>query len=571
MQDELKKLADVCLKCSNPSCMQGCILNNNIKDIMNYVSNKDFDKAYIELSKTQTFGEVCGLLCDESSSCMNYCILAKKNKAVNIKRVEYLLSKMFSDETCLKSNRKIAVIGGGISGLTAAKYFAVKGFQVELFEKNSSLGGVLFDIIPEFRYSDFELSDLLRKFVKLGIIIHYNANFGVNLFEKDLSQFAHIFFAFGNQCFRNYLHSKFVISGIDILKQIKSKSFNQSGMKIIVVGLGNVSIDAARSLKRLGNDVQIFYRRDILSSPASVLELQMLEEEGISVLEKLSPVSVIDEDVAIIKFEKMDLISSDTNKKQMIHTNEFIEVRCDMVVEAIGQYSDFFLTDDLKIDRYSLIGDYVLGPTTFKSSIKHTMDICKSVSEKLFNKTCLFGGSFNPLTVAHEEIINYLLTLFDEIILVPNGDNYPKAGLLNYEERVNIIKEVFKDNRVFISDYEQKNGFKGTRKTLDFYEHPVLVIGDDQLFNLSTWIDYKSLVKENRFLVFTRNKEVSEILDFLEKDEFLKKYQEKFTVKKLNYQDVSSSNFRNSFDESNVSKKVYSYIINNSLYKKKES
>lgn len=180
----------------------------------------------------------------------------------------------------------------------------------------------------------------------------------------------------------------------------------------------------------------------------------------------------------------------------------------------------------------------------------------------------VFGGSFNPPTIAHQKIISELSKIYDEVILVPNGSGYERKNLDNYNHRVNMLRLITKDlNNITISDIEQTRKFNGTYLTLRDLDHPVFACGDDCLKDLHTWKESKTLLEENTFLIFTRNLNKEQIFQFIKKDSFLSKYENKFDVLEIDYPDIASKDFRNSLKTSVVTNDVLNYIEQNQLYK----
>lgn len=180
----------------------------------------------------------------------------------------------------------------------------------------------------------------------------------------------------------------------------------------------------------------------------------------------------------------------------------------------------------------------------------------------------VFGGSFNPPTIAHYEIIKKLSSLdYEEVIIVPNGDRYKLKELVNFDHRYNMLEIMTREfENVTISRIEENSNFKGTIETLRNLNHPVFAMGDDSLITIKTWINYEVLISENNFLVFTRNKKISDLITYIKEDEILNKYINHFTFLELDFPNVSSSMFRKTNDQSLVTKGVYEYIIKNNLY-----
>lgn len=180
----------------------------------------------------------------------------------------------------------------------------------------------------------------------------------------------------------------------------------------------------------------------------------------------------------------------------------------------------------------------------------------------------VFGGSFNPPTKAHKLILDKLFLLFkpDNIIIVPVGDNYQKKGLIDYTHRLEMVKLL--DSRVIVSTLENNDVYLGTydllKKLSEDYDDLYYVIGSDNLMKLDTWIDYKNLLKDFKFIVFNRYSVPLE-------DVILEKYPEfkdRFLIIQIDY-DISSSKFRETKDANLIPSEVYDYIIENKLYEVK--
>lgn len=193
--------------------------------------------------------------------------------------------------------------------------------------------------------------------------------------------------------------------------------------------------------------------------------------------------------------------------------------------------------------------------------------------EKLENKVVLIGGSFNPPTIAHEEMIKEIIKYNpSKILILPNGDKYDVSfvnkKLIKYVDRENMCKLMMKDMNVFyeILDLENRQAFRGSYYTLQELNHPTFIMGSDCLESLHKWIRYEDLVKENNFVVFSRDLSVTDMIKFILEDEFLKNYLDHFDFIKLNKSEVSSSLFRKTKDKKLVNEFVYDYIVSHNLY-----
>ena len=179
----------------------------------------------------------------------------------------------------------------------------------------------------------------------------------------------------------------------------------------------------------------------------------------------------------------------------------------------------------------------------------------------------VYGGSFNPPTIAHEGIISELKRTFkpENIIIIPAGNSYNRKELLDFKDRYNMLKLISND---IISDIENKNlKYKGTLYTLDLlskdYKDIYFVMGADNLIDIKSWIRYEELLKKYNFIIITRDD--INIVDFI--DNNLREYKSHFKLISLKYM-VSSTKIRNNIDENKdmLNPKVYEYIKKNHLY-----
>lgn len=180
----------------------------------------------------------------------------------------------------------------------------------------------------------------------------------------------------------------------------------------------------------------------------------------------------------------------------------------------------------------------------------------------------VYGGSFNPPTLAHLAIIEYLATRYEKLIVIPNGKLYVKNGLIDFNHRIEMLKIITnRFDNIEISYIETERNFLGTFQSLRELGHPLFACGDDCLEQFHSWINPEALLTENKFLIFTRNFEVDVIYDRIKNNSLLAPYFNKFTVVKLDLPNVSSSNFRKTYDKNQLDSEVYEYIVKNNLYK----
>ena len=215
----IKEKAEYCLNCKNKPCsLKGCPLNNDIPEFINAVKQEQFENAYEILTETTVLPSICGRICPHFKQCMGSCVRGIKADAVEIGNLEAFIGDMaIEKEYTIKkkvlSNKKVAIIGGGPAGLTAAAFLARAGNKVTIYEKYNYLGGLLVHGIPEFRLPRKIIEKSIDKILELGINVEYNKELGKNLDLKELEKkYDNIILAFGAN-----VSKKMKIEGEDLL------------------------------------------------------------------------------------------------------------------------------------------------------------------------------------------------------------------------------------------------------------------------------------------------------------------------------------------------------------------
>ena len=369
--EEIKEKANYCLNCPVKPCSnKGCPLNNNIPEFIRAIKEEDIKKAYDILSETTVLESVCGRICPHMKQCEGSCVRGIKGSPVNIGDLEAYVGDIaikngykISEINRKNKDKKIAIVGGGPAGITASAFLLKKGFSVTLFEKYNYLGGLLVHGIPEFRLPKDIVKNTIQKIIDLGLDVKYNFELGKNLSLNELEKnFDAIFLAYGaNVTTKMGIEGeglKGVYGGNQLLEYKNHPDYK--GKKVAVIGGGNVAMDCARTIKRLGaENVKIIYRRAEEQMPAETKEIQEAKNEGIEFLFQNNIVKIIGKD----KVEKLELIKTklvqkdgETRKVPINIENSNYIIDMDYVVMALGSMPESFTIDlGLVLNKYGYI------------------------------------------------------------------------------------------------------------------------------------------------------------------------------------------------------------------------
>ena len=367
----IKEKVSYCLNCPVKPCSnKGCPLGNNIPEFIKAVKEEDYQKAYVILSETTVLEAVCGRICPHTKQCEGACVRGIKSNPVSIGEIEAFVGDIsikenYSFATVNKEhkNKKIAIIGGGPSGITAAAFLLKKGYSVTIYEKYNYLGGLLIHGIPEFRLPKDIVKQTIQKIIDLGLEVKYNQELGKNLFLEQLEEkYDDIFLAFGANITAKMgikgEELKGVYAGNQLLEQQNHP--NYSNKNVAVIGGGNVAIDCARTIKRLGAQaVKVIYRRSEEQMLAEVKEIQEAKNEGIEFEFQNNVVAILGQDkVEQIELIRTELVQKDgENRKVPVNvpdSNYIIDM--DYVIMAIGSKPENFVQNlGLDIDNWGYI------------------------------------------------------------------------------------------------------------------------------------------------------------------------------------------------------------------------
>lgn len=353
--------ASRCLQCKNAPCMDGCPVSVHIPEFINQLVAGNMEDAYDAIAQTNNLPAICGRVCPQEVQCEGVCTRGIKAQPVAIGRLERFVADWHMNNSYNKpieitsQNAKVAVIGSGPSGLSAAADLAKRGYQVVMFEAFHTAGGVLMYGIPEFRLPKQLVQKELKNVIGLGVKLQTNTIVGRTISLNDLFDqgFEAIYVSTGaglpsfldipGENLNGVYSANEFLTRINLMKAYKFPDYDtpvHAGKKVCIVGGGNVAMDAARSAKRLGADVTVVYRRSFDEMPARLEESQHAMEEGINFMNLHNPVEILGEDgwVKAVKVERMELGEPDkSGRRRPIPTGEYEEVDFDSVIVSIGQ------------------------------------------------------------------------------------------------------------------------------------------------------------------------------------------------------------------------------------------
>jgi glutamate synthase (NADPH/NADH) small chain len=350
-----------CLQCANPKCIKGCPVGIDIPFFIRFIKEKDFDKAIELIKDKDNLPAMTGRVCPQETQCEAFCILPEPIAIGALERfaADYELKKgvKIPEYDRDSTNRKVAIIGAGPAGLTIAGDLAKLGHKVIIFEALHESGGVLTYGIPEFRLPKKVVKDEIEYVKKLGVEIKTNIVIGKTLTIDELFDQGYdaIFIGSGagSPHFLNiegenlvgvYSANEF-LTRCNLMRAYRFPEFDTPiyvGKKVIVVGGGNVAMDAARTALRYGAEVSVIYRRTQKEMPARIEEVQNAHEEGIQFEMLTNPIRILgDEDghVRAIECVRMKLGEPDASGRRRpieIQRSNFI-IETDTVIIAIGQ------------------------------------------------------------------------------------------------------------------------------------------------------------------------------------------------------------------------------------------
>ncbi len=373
--EEAKAEAERCLNCKNAQCVKGCPVSIHIPDFIQKVKDGDIKGAADVIGLSSALPAVCGRVCPQETQCEGKCIRGFKGEPISIGKLERYVADWAREHDYVAAKpgkpngKRVAIVGSGPSGLTCAGDLAKLGYDVTIFEAFHQPGGVLIYGIPEFRLpKDRVVRPEIENVKKLGVKIDTNVIIGRSVTVDELLNekgFDAVFIGSGAGLprFMNipgetangvYSANEFLTRN-NLMKAYREDSDTpiKVGKKVVVVGGGNVAMDAARTALRLGAEVHVVYRRSEEELPARREEVHHAKQEGIIFDLLQNPVEIYTDEndwVKGIKIQRMALGEPDASGRRRPEPipGDVYDMECDMVIMSLGTSPNPLIKDTTK-------------------------------------------------------------------------------------------------------------------------------------------------------------------------------------------------------------------------------
>lgn len=385
-----------CLQCKNPLCISGCPVEIDIKSFIGHIQEGNFDAAIKKIKETNSLPAVCGRVCPQEDQCELKCPLRKKYGPVAIGRLERFVADweranqlVSVEKPAHEKNKRVAVVGSGPAGLSAASELAKRGYGVTIFEALHKAGGVLVYGIPEFRLPKAIVQAEIDYIQGLGVEMRTSVVIGKTYLLDELRKnYDAVFLGTGaglphfmgikGENLNGVYSANEYLTRSNLMKAYLFPEWDtpiKIGRRVGVVGGGNVAMDAARTALRLGaQEVYLIYRRSREEMPAREEEIENAEEEGIQFMLLTNPVECLGENknlkaVRCIKMELGEPDESGRRRPVPIPDSEF-DLELDILVVAIGQGPNPLVPRTTKGLETNKNGNIVVNQETLMTSLE---------------------------------------------------------------------------------------------------------------------------------------------------------------------------------------------------------
>jgi glutamate synthase (NADPH/NADH) small chain len=397
-----------CLQCKNPLCSNGCPNRTAVSDMVRLLLDGKMKEAGKMLFENNPLSVICSSICPHEKFCEGHCVLGRNSAPVQISDIEHYISSYYLDQNtplkpAVRRDGRIAIIGSGPSGLTVAFILAANGYEVTIFESKDKIGGVLRYGIPDFRLPKDLLDKLKKRLLALGVKFRPNMLVGPIITLDDLLSDAYsaVFVGTGVWNPRPLRIKGETLGHVHYaINYLKSPEAYELGRKVVVIGAGNVAMDAARTALRNGAaEVSILYRRGLEAMSATQHEYDYARIEGVFFSFFHAPVEITDSGVQCVRTEFVETEDGGTSLRTVEGSEVFIEA--DSVIIAVSQAprsnlkgieigkSGLVITDEVgRTTREGIFasGDVVTGAKTVAEAVSLSKQSAAAIMEYLENK-----------------------------------------------------------------------------------------------------------------------------------------------------------------------------------------
>jgi NADH-quinone oxidoreductase subunit F len=414
--------AGVCEDLALSPCENSCPLHMNIPRFLQLVKEERLEDAFLSIIMDNPLPASTGRVCQHP--CDDRCRRRTLDQAVNMREVHRFVADTIFNSGRINAiadtlasrklpatDRKVAVIGGGPTGLAAAFYLAMLGHDVTVYESNPQPGGMLRYALPEYRLPKSALDQEIELIRRLGVTFICNCVVGTDIALNDLdNQYNAVFISIGTWkeawVYLPGTELKGVLPALLFLEGVSKEEPVRLGKRVVVIGGGNAAIDSARTSLRMGSDVTIIYRRERKDMPAIKEEIEAAEAEGAKILFLATPHRIVgneDGQVRAIEVVKTKLGEFDSSgRRRPVPTDEIRRYECDTVILAVGEAVDLDFVrasglrikedNTLEVDRYTLEtsrskfyagGDVITGASNVSNAMGYGKKAARNIDKRL--------------------------------------------------------------------------------------------------------------------------------------------------------------------------------------------
>ncbi|WP_053985617.1 NAD(P)-dependent oxidoreductase [Niameybacter massiliensis] len=373
MNQDIQQEMNRCLGCKNARCQKHCPISTPIPDIIRLFQAGEIEKAGEILFANNPLSAICAIVCPHEKQCYGNCIKGIKGEPIQFYELERYLSGLYLAkdkwESVPSNGEKVAVVGAGPAGITVACMLAEKGYEVTLFEMNDEIGGMIRYGIPKFRLPSALLEQIQKRLLALNVKIRYNTLIGpvITLDRLMADGYKAIFIGTGvwdpktlNIKGETLGHVHYAVN------YLKSPEAYHLGDKVLVIGAGNVAMDAARTAKRQGaKEVTIVYRKDFPDMPATKVEIKEALEDEVLFATYKAPIEITDEGLIVQATQRVEDEEGRMSVIGVEDSNELIQA--DSIIIAVSQVPNSNVVSTskgLEVNKYGLIVTDESGHTT---------------------------------------------------------------------------------------------------------------------------------------------------------------------------------------------------------------